>query len=417
LLKKTLKNWKAIPVFDSVKLKQDFPFLQRELNGSPFVYLNNAATTQKPRQVIDAVSGFYLERHGSVHRGTCEFDLRASQEYDSARKKIAKFVNASEKEVAFTKNTTESLNLLAYSLGAGILKGGEVLVSEMEHHSNLVPWQQLSKRFGFKVKFLPVTESGELDTEKLGELLDKDTKVVSISQCSNVLGTINDVKEIGKAAHDNGSLFIVDGAQSVPHFPVDVKKIGCDFMAFSGHKMLGPAGIGVLYGKPQALESLDPFLFGGDMISQVWLEKTEFEGPPQKFEAGTPNAAGAIGLAAAVDYLNALGMEDVFEHEKKLTEYAFEKLSALDFVEVYGPAPEKKAGVFSFNVKGVHPHDVGTVLDQFGVAVRTGHHCAQPLMRKLKIEGSARMSFYIYNSKEDIDTAVNGLEKTFEAMK
>ncbi len=404
-------------MLNSQKIKDDFPIFKRKINNKPLVYLNNAATTQKPRAVIDAISDFYSNYHDTIHRGSSQLSHEASEAFEKSRKKTAEFVGANENEIVFTKNATESLNLVAYSLSAGFLKeGDEVIISKMEHHSNLVPWQQLAKRFGYKVKFIPIKEDGTLDLENLNSLFSKKTKVVSVTHCSNVLGTINDAKKIVKVAHDNGTIAVLDGAQSVPHFKVDVKDIGCDFLAFSGHKMLGPTGIGVLFGKNDLLEKIEPFLYGGNMISEVWFEKTSFAAPPDKFEAGTPNASGVIGLGAAIDYLKKIGMQEVFLHEKDLSKYAFEKLSELDFITMYGPVPEKKVGVFSFNVKGIHPHDVGTILDQFGVSIRTGHHCAQPLMRELKIEGSARMSFYIYNSKQDIDVAVSALKKTFEMM-
>lgn len=404
-------------MIDAEKIREDFPIFKRKINDKRFIYLNNAATTQKPKQVIEAISDFYSNHHGSVHRGTNQLSFEASSAYDAARKKIAGFIGAQENELVFTRNTTESLNLLAYSLCKGKLKeGDEVLVSQMEHHSNMVPWQQLGKKFGYKLKFIPVNKDGTLNTENLNELITKKTRVVSVTQCSNVLGTFNDVKEIVKAAHDNESIAVVDGAQSVPHKKIDVKELGCDFLAFSGHKMLGPTGIGALYGKKESLEELEPFLYGGDMIAEVGFEKTVFAEIPSRFEAGTPNSAGAIGLGAAVSYIERIGMENVFSHELALSKHAFEKLGELDSVTMYGPKPEKKAAVFSFNVKNIHPHDVGSVLDQFGIAIRTGHHCAQPLMRTLGITGSARMSAYIYNSKEDIDDAVEALKKTSQML-
>ncbi|MEK7540345.1 MAG: cysteine desulfurase, partial [Patescibacteria group bacterium] len=317
-----------------------------------------------------------------------------------------------------TRNTTESLNLLAYSLSKKYLKAGdEVLLTKMEHHSNIVPWQQLALDKGFTVKYADITESGELDLQDLQEKISKKTKIVSFAHCSNVLGTINDAKEISRIAKDAGALSIVDGAQSVPHFPVDFKKIGCDFLAFSGHKMLGPTGVGVLVGKKERFEEMPPFLYGGDMISEVFFDHSTWNDLPFKFEAGTPHSAGAIGFSAAVDYLKKLGMEDVARHERELAKFAFEKLSALGFVQMHGPAPEKRDGVVSFNVRGIHPHDVGGVLDEYGIEIRTGSHCAQPLMRELGLEsGSARMSFYVYNYKEDIELAVEAIQKTFKMM-
>ena len=404
-------------MLDSKKIKKDFPIFKRTVNDKPFIFLNNAATTQKPKQVIDAITDFYSNYNASVARGTNQLSYEATTAFNEGRKKVANFVNASEEELVFTKNTSESLNLLAYSLSrCKLKKGDEVLVSKMEHHSNLVPWQQLALIHGYKLKFIPVTKEGFLDLSNLNELINPKTKVVSVTQCSNVLGTINNVKEIIKVAHDNNSIAIVDAAQSVPHYKVDVKDLDCDFLAFSGHKMLAPTGVGALYGKKELFEEIDPFLFGGDMIQEVWFEKTEFAKGPNKFEAGTPDGAGTIAFGVAVDYLKKVGMENVLAHEQELSIYAYEKLSEMDKIIMYGPEPSKKVGVFSFNVKNIHPHDVGSVLDQFGVAIRTGHHCAQPLMRELGITGSARMSFYIYNSKEDIDVVVEGLKKSIDML-
>ncbi len=405
-------------MFDAKKVRLDFPILSRKNRGKRFVYLNNAATTQKPRQVIDAISDFYSSTHGTVNRGISEISSKATEMYDKAHENIGRFVNAKKEETIFTKNTTESLNLLAYSLSMGFLqKGDEVLLTKMEHHSNLVPWQQLSKEFGYSVKFAGLTPDGQIDLNDMQEKISKKTKIISFVHCSNVLGSINDAKKISQLARDNGALSIVDGAQSVPHMPVDVKKIDCDFLAFSGHKMLGPTGIGVLYGKKERLEEMRPFLYGGEMISEVFFDHSTWNDLPYRFEAGTPNSEGAVGLNAAVEYLKKLGMENVFSHEQQLTKFALEKLNELGFVQTYGPAPEKRSGVVSFNVKGVHPHDVGGVLDEFGVEIRTGSHCAQPLSAELGLEsGSARMSFYVYNSKEDIETAVEAIKKTFKMM-
>ena len=400
-------------MLDAKKIREDFPIFKRKINGKPLVYLNSAATTQKPRQVIDAILGFYSDYHGTVHRGPDQLAHEATSAFEESRKKVAMFVNAKEDEIVFTKNTSESLNLLAYSFSKSKLKqGDEVLVSEMEHHSNLVPWQQLALLYGFKLKFIPINSDGTLKMESVTEMISKKTKIVSITQASNVLGTVNDVKKIAKIARENGCISVVDGAQSVPHFKVDVKDLGCDFLAFSGHMMLGPTGIGVLFGRKEMLEGMEPFLYGGDMIAEVTFEKTVFAEPPSKFEAGTPNGEGAIGLGAAVDYLNKIGIDDVHRHEQEISMYAFEQLSLLDFLKMYGPLPEKKTAVFAFNVEKIHPHDVGSILDQFGIAIRTGHHCAQPLMRKMGISGSVRASFYVYNSKEDVDVLVEALKKT-----
>lgn len=405
-------------MFDAKKVAQDFPILSRKNHGKRFVYLNNAATTHKPRQVIEAISDYYSNNHGTVHRGMSEISAVATELWEKAHENIAKFVNADKEGTVFTKNTTESFNLLAYSFSRGLLKpGDEVLITKMEHHSNLVPWQQLSKERGFVVKFANFTKDGEIDIADLESRLSKKTRIVSFTHCSNVLGAINNATEICKIARDNGSISIMDGAQSVPHIPVDVKKIGSDFTVFSGHKMLGPTGIGVLIGKKEKLEQMTPFLYGGDMISEVFFDHSTWNELPYKFEAGTPNSEGGIGLSAAIDYLKKLGMEDIVKHENELTKYALDKLSSLGFVQTHGTTARHRTGVISFNVKGVHPHDVGGVLDEYGIEIRTGSHCAQPLLREMGLEnGSARMSFYVYNHKEDVDLAIEAIQKTFKLM-
>ena len=395
------------------RIKKDFPIFRRKINGKPLIYFNNAATTQKPRQVLGAVSDFYERHNGSVHRGTSVISAEATELYTSAREKVADFIGAEPQEIVYTKNATESINLVAYSLIKNeIGKGDEVLITKMEHHSNLVPWQQLSKPRGFKVKFVDVRKNGELAVEQFKKKVSKKTKLVSVLHCSNVLGTVNPVREIVATVQDKNPdiITLVDGAQSVPHMPVDVKKINCDFLAFSGHKMLGPEGIGILYGREEMLWKMRPFLYGGDMIREVHLERTVFNKVPEKFEAGTPNAAGAIGLGAAISYLEKIGMENVFGHEKELTQYALKKINNVEGVKVYGFA-KKRTGVVPFNLGKIHPHDVAAVLDKYGISIRAGDHCAQPLMRELGVVGTARASFYIYNSKKEIDVMIEALEE------
>ena len=382
------------------KIRKDFPILSGKL-----AYLDSAATTQKPVQVIDAMNTFYREGYATVHRGIYRLSEEATIAFETAHKKAGAFIRARPEDTIFTRNTTESLNLLAYTLTQSLQKGDEILLTQMEHHSNLVPWQQLAKQKSLSLKFTEIDEEGKLKPLPL----TPKTKIVSVTQMSNVLGTINPVKEIAKQAHEAGALCVVDGAQSVPHFPVDVKKLGCDFLAFSGHKMLGPTGIGVLYGRKSLLEELPPFLFGGDMIKEVSFKDSTFNELPWKFEAGTPPIAEAIGLAAAADYLNKIGMDKVFEHEKTITKYAFEKLS--EKVKIFGPQPQDRGGVISFSLEGVHPHDLATLLDQDNIAIRGGHHCAMPLMNLLKIDGTARASFYVYTLKEEIDRLAEGIEK------
>ncbi|MBI2133305.1 cysteine desulfurase [Candidatus Woesearchaeota archaeon] len=382
--------------------REDFPILARKVNGHPLAYLDNASTSQKPKQVISAVSDFYENHNSNIHRGIHSLSEEATEMYEDSHVKVARFVNADNGEIIFTRNTTESINLLAYSLCLGLKAGDEILLTEMEHHSNLVPWQQIALKGGLKVRFARVDDSGAIDMEHFSSLLGKRTRIVSVGHVSNVLGTINPVREISKASRDNGSVSIIDAAQSVPHMPVDVKSLGCDFLAFSSHKMLGPTGVGVLYGKRHILESLPPFLFGGDMIRQVDFGNSRFNDVPWKFEAGTPDIAGAVGLGAAVDYLGRIGMDAVLDHGRKLSDYARSRLLLTPGIELYGPSG-KRGSLLSFNLKGVHSHDVAEILDRDGIAVRAGHHCAMPLMRKLGITGAVRASFYLYNSKDEID--------------
>ncbi len=384
---------------DVERIREDFPILKRKINGHPLIYFDNTATTQKPVQVINAIKEFYEKYNANIHRGVHTLSQEASELYEKAHEKVADFINADWREVIFVRNTTEAINLVANVLD---LKDGEVVVSMMEHHSNLVPWQDKN------LEVVNIKGDGTLDMEDLKEKITKKTKLVAITHVSNVLGTINPVEEIGKMAHEVGALFLVDGAQSVPHMPIDVKKMNCDFLAFSGHKMLGPAGIGVLYGKKDLLEELPPFLKGGDMISHVWVDRATWNELPWKYEAGTPNIAGGVGLGAAVDYLKTVGMENVRRHEEELVGYALDGLSSLG-VEIYGP--EERGGLISFNLEGVHPHDVAYFLDKKGIAVRSGHHCAQPLMRCLGIKGTVRASFYIYNTKWEIDKFLDALKE------
>ncbi len=406
-------------MFNPEKVREDFPILKRKIKGKPLIYLDNAATTQKPRQVIESIVDYYSNYNANVHRGLHQLSEEASQAFEQAHKKTAEFINANSiQEIVFTKNTTEALNLAAYTLTQNLSKGDEIVISKMEHHSNFVPWQQLALQKGLKLKFIEVNSNGTLNLNDLNELISRKTKIVSVNFVSNVLGTINDVKKIEKIAHENNSIFVVDAAQAVPHIKVDVKKLNADFLAFSGHKMLGPTGIGVLYGKKHILEELNPFLFGGDMISEVSLNETSFNELPWKFEAGTPNIAGAIGLAAAIDYLNLIGLESIEKHEKELLKYSLEKLKEIDGIIFYGSEDlNNRTGVISFNLKGVHPHDVSTILNENGIAIRAGDHCAQPLMKELGIIGSNRISFYLYNLKKEVDEVVKSLTQTIKLFR
>ncbi len=399
---------------NSKKIRKDFPILSRKINGNPLAYLDNAATTQKPKQVIAAISDFYENHNANVHRGRYVLSEEASARYEQAHESVARFVNARFSETVFTRNATEAINLLAYSLSAKkyLKKGDTVLLSRMEHHANLVPWILLKERIGIRLEFIPLKNKAELDLSKLPALLKKKPKIVSVSACSNILGTINPLAEIAKRAHEAGSLVIADACQLVPHAPFDFKKSGVDFAAFSAHKMLGPFGIGALIGKEALLEELPPFNSGGEMISEVFWEKATWNELPWKFEAGTQSIADAAGWNAAIDYLNRLGMDSVRSFEQKTGKKAFEKLSAIDGIELYGPVPSEKCALFSFNLKGMHPHDVATVLDSDGIAVRSGNHCAQPLLRDLGADSTVRASFYVYNTEEELERLVEGLYKT-----
>jgi cysteine desulfurase / selenocysteine lyase len=407
-------------MLDVEKIREDFPIFKRKVHRKPLIYFDNAATTQKPIQVINAIKEYYESYNANIHRAIHTLSEEATQKYEEAREKVRKFINArSDKEIIFVRNATEAINLVMYAWGLNNLKESDEIISTvMEHHSNIVPWQFLRDKVGLKLKFIDVNSQGFLKLDELENILSKNTKLITVTHASNVLGTINPIKEIGKIAHDNGSLILVDGAQSVPHMPIDVKKLDCDFLVFSGHKMLGPMGIGVLYCKEEILENIQPFLYGGDMIKYVTLEKSVWNDLPLKFEAGTSNVEGAIGLGAAIDYLNKIGMEDIRKHEIELTKYAIDKLSNLPNLDIYGPKKaEERGGVIAFNVKNVHSHDVAQILDEDGIAIRSGHHCAMPLHQKLGIESSARISFYLYNMKEEIDNFIEALDKISKVLR
>ncbi|WP_318204482.1 cysteine desulfurase [Streptomyces sp. SCL15-4] len=399
--------------FDVDALRKDFPILGRTVaSGAPLVYLDSGATTQKPLQVLDAERDFYLTRNAAVHRGAHQLAGEATEAYEQARHTVARFIGAADDEVVFTKNTTEAVNLVAYALGnAGrVGPGDRIVVTEMEHHANLVPWQQLAERTGATLDWFGLTDEGRLDLTRADELLDERTKVLALTHQSNVLGTLNPVRELADRAHAVGALVVVDGAQSVPHRPVDVTELGADFLAFSGHKMLGPNGIGVLWGRAELLAGLPPFLTGGSMIEIVEMDRTTFLPPPQRFEAGVPMTAQAVGLAAAVEYLERLGMAEVAAYEDTLTARALELLAEVPGVRIVGPGDLTDRGsAVSFTVDGVHPHDVGQVLDERGVAVRVGHHCARPLARRLGVPATTRASFYVYNTPDEVDALVAGV--------
>ena len=399
-------------MYDINKVREDFPILSREVYGKPLVYLDNAATTQKPLCVLDAMREEYLNVNANVHRGVHYLSQQATDLHEAAREKVRQFINAEKtEEIVFTRGTTEAINLVASSFCESQMKeGDEVLVSEMEHHSNIVSWQLQAMKRGIVVKHLPITDKGELCLDSLESLISDKTKIISIAHVSNVLGTVNPVEEIIKTAHAHGIPVLVDGAQSAPHFKVDVQAMDCDFFAFSGHKMYGPTGIGVLYGKEEWLEKLPPYQGGGEMIDKVTWEKTTFERLPFKFEAGTPDYIATHGLATAIDYLNCVGLDSVKAHEAELTRYCMEQLRTIDGMRFFGEAEHKDA-VVSFLVGDIHHLDMGTLLDRLGIAVRTGHHCAQPLMDRLGISGTVRASFALYNTKEEIDVLVNGIRR------
>nr|WP_263324987.1 cysteine desulfurase [Neobacillus sp. Marseille-Q6967] len=398
-------------------IRRQFPILHQEVNGKPLVYLDSSATSQKPIQVIETVEKYYKEINSNVHRGVHTLGTRATDAYEGTREKVRKFINAkSTQEVIFTRGTTTSLNTVAASYAAAnVTAGDEIVITYMEHHSNIIPWQQVAKRTGAQLKYIPLQEDGTISLDDVRATVTSNTKVVSVMQVSNVLGVINPVKEIAQIAHDNGAVMVVDAAQSAPHMKIDVQDLDCDFLAFSGHKMCAPTGIGVLYGKKHLLEKMEPIEFGGEMIDFVHLYESTWKELPWKFEGGTPIIAGAVGLGAAIDFLNEIGLDNIAEHEHKLAAYALEKMSSIPGMTIYGPLdPAKRAGLVTFNISDVHPHDVATVLDAEGIAVRAGHHCAQPLMKWLKASATARASFYLYNTEDDIDKLVEGLVKTKE---
>jgi cysteine desulfurase/selenocysteine lyase len=399
------------------EIRKDFPILERKTNnGKNIVYLDSTATSQKPVQVIEAMNHYYLLSNANIHRGVHTLAEEATAMYEGAREKIAKFINAkSSREIIYTRNTTESINLVAHSWARANLKAGDlVILTEMEHHSNLVPWHMLQAEKNIELDFITVTDDGLLDLDSYKSLLDRSPKLVSFTHMSNVLGTINPVQEMIHMAHQVGAIVLVDGAQSVPHLKVDVQKLDADFYAFSAHKMCGPTGIGILYGKSALLESMPPFLGGGDMIKEVKLRSFRANTLPHKFEAGTPAIAEAIGLGAAVDYLSNIGMENIAKHEHEITEYALERLEEIQGIKLFGPSADKKGGVAAFTLDGIHPHDVAQILDKDGIAVRAGHHCAQPLHEKFGIPATSRASFYLYSTKEEVDLLVNGLYKVKE---
>ena len=393
-------------------IRADFPILSREVYGRPLVYLDNAATTQKPRAVVEAIAEEYYSVNANVHRGVHFLSQQATTLHEDARERVRAFIGAkSVSEIVFTRGTTESLNLAATSFGETFLhEGDEVLLTVMEHHSDIVPWQLLRERLGIVIKVVPMNDAGELDLEAYERLFTSRTRLVCVAHVSNVLGTVNPIARMAEVAHAHGAYLLADGAQSVPHFKVDVQALGCDFLTFSGHKIYGPTGIGVLYGREELLEQMRPYQGGGEMISRVTFEKTTYERLPYKFEAGTPDYVGSHALAAAIDYVEKIGMDRITAHERKLTQYAMARMAEIPGMQLYGTAPDKDA-VVAFNVEGIHPLDLGTLLDRLGIAIRTGHHCAQPLMARCGVEGMARASFALYNTKEEIDAFVAGLER------
>lgn len=402
-------------MYDIYQIRKDFPILSREVYGKPLVYLDNSATTQKPRVVVDAIANEYYSENANVHRGVHFLSQQATELHESARARIAKFLNASSpSEIVFTRGATEGLNLVASSFGEAFLKeGDEVIISAMEHHSNIVPWQLLEMRKGIKIKVIPITEEGELCMDEYEKLFDERTKLVSVTHVSNVLGTVNPVKELAAIAHSHKVPILIDGAQSVPHIKVDVRDIGCDFYAFSGHKIYGPTGIGALYGKAEWLEKLPPYQGGGEMIKNVHFGHTEFEDAPLKFEAGTPDYVGSHSLATAIDYVESLGLDNIAAHEHALLEYATKRLESIPGMRLFGKAKNKSA-VISFVVGDIHPLDLGTLLDRLGIAIRTGHHCAQPLVESLGVQSVARASFGLYNTLEEVDVLANGIERVMK---
>jgi cysteine desulfurase / selenocysteine lyase len=402
-------------MYDVEKVRREFPILGRKVGGKDLVYLDNAATSQKPRRVLETLNEYYEEHNANIHRGVHRLSEEATSAYEGSRRKVARFLGApDETSLVFTRGTTESINLVAHAWGRKELReGDEVVLTEAEHHSNLVPWQLAARTTGAKLRFVPVLEDGTLDMEEAARLIGPRTKMVAAVHASNVLATINPVERLAKLAHEAGALMLVDGAQSAPHLPVNVEALGCDFFACSGHKMLGPTGVGVLWGRPEVLEEMDPFLGGGEMIREVHLDHSTWNDLPYKFEAGTMNIAQAVGFGAAVDYLNGLRMENVREHERRLGEYAYQRLSELEGITIHGPT-EDRTGIASFALPDVHPHDLSQLLDEEGIAIRSGHHCTQPLMRRLGVAATARASLYLYNTEEEVDALVEALARARE---
>jgi cysteine desulfurase/selenocysteine lyase len=402
-------------MYDVEKVRRDFLILERRIGDKPLVYLDNAATSQKPRQVLDTLNEYYTEHNANIHRGVHRLAEEATALYEEARKKVARFLGAPDpRSLVFTRGTTESINLIAHAWGRKFLKeDDEVVLTEAEHHSNLIPWQLAARATGAKLKFIPILDDGMLDMEAAERLIGPKTKLVATIHASNVLANINPVERLAKLAHEHGALMLVDGAQSAPHLPVDVQELGCDFFACSGHKMLGPTGVGVLWSRPEILEEMDPFLGGGEMIREVHLDHSTWNDIPYKFEAGTMNVAQAVGLGAAVDYLSELGMENVREHERRLGEYAYRRLSEIEGSMIYGPSKDR-TGLVSFTLPDVHPHDLAQLLDEEGIATRSGHHCCQPLMRRLGVVATSRASFYLYNTEEEVDRLVEAVIRTRE---
>lgn len=399
------------------KIREQFPILKEEVNGKPVVYLDSAATSQKPQAVIEAVSHYYETSNANVHRGVHTLGNLATDAYEGARDKVRAFINANEAaEIIFTRGTTTSLNLVAQSYGMmNVEEGDEIVISYMEHHSNIIPWQQVAKAKKATLKYIELTEDGEITLDAVKAQVTDKTKIVSVAYASNVLGTINPVKEIAEIAHAHGAVMVVDAAQAAPHLKIDVQNINCDFLAFSGHKMCAPTGIGVLYGKRALLDAMEPVEFGGEMIDFVGLHDSTWKELPWKFEGGTPIIAGAVGLGVAIDYLEEIGLDNIARHEQELVAYAIERMQQIEGIELYGPLdPARRAGLITFNLQEVHPHDLATVLDMNGIAIRAGHHCAQPLMKWLEQSATARASFYLYNTKEDIDQFVEGLKMAKE---
>jgi cysteine desulfurase / selenocysteine lyase len=407
-------------IVNSYELRNDFPIFKKKINGKDLVYLDNASTTQKPYSVINSITDFYSNYNSNIHRAVYQLAEEATELYEQSRKKIANFINVRPEEIIFTRNTTESINLIAHSWARSNLKKDDIIaITEIEHHSNIVPWQILCQEIGTRLEYVGIDESGFLDVEYLIELISsRKVKLVSISHMSNVLGTIVPIERIIKTAHQYDIPVIVDGAQSVPHMPVDAKNLDCDFLVFSAHKMLGPTGVGVLYAKKELLEKMKPFMGGGDMIKEVFKFHTNYNEVPYKFEAGTPNIADVVGFGAAVDYLEKIGMENIRKHEIYLTEYALESMQSLKYITIYGPMDSKfRGGVISFNIADIHPHDLATIMNDHGIAIRSGHHCAQVLMQRLDVPATSRASFYIYNTKEEIDKFVNAIKEAGRIFK